>query len=129
MANYVSFGLSAATARSFAREVDVVYVYATQMTPALGPWLWRLTGGAPYVLHVQDLWPDSITGSSLVKGGLGARVVDAALTLGSPSVYRHAAAVIGIAPTMVETLIKRGVDRRKAHLVYNWADEPDSRGK
>lgn len=74
--NYVSFGLSAATARRYARDADVIYVYATQMTPALGPWLWKITGGAPYVLHVQDLWPDSITGSSLVKGGLAPRVVD-----------------------------------------------------
>ncbi len=121
--NYVSFGLSASTAFDFARDADVIYVYATQMTPALAPWCWRILGGAPYVLHVQDLWPDSITGSSLVAGGRGAGVVDALLTPWLTSVYRHAAAVIGIAPTMVDTLVERGVDPGKAHLVYNWADE------
>lgn len=121
--NYLSFGLSAATARGFAKDADVVYVYATQMTPALGPWLWRLTGGAPYVLHVQDLWPDSITGSSMISSGHSARTVDAVLTPWLKSTYRHAAAVIGIAPTMVEMLVRRGVERRKAHLVYNWANE------
>lgn len=121
--NYVSFGLSASTAFDFARDADVIYVYATQMTPALAPWFWRIMGGASYVLHVQDLWPDSITGSSLVGGGRGAGVVDALLTPWLASVYRHAAAVIGIAPTMVDTLVERGVDPGKAHLVYNWADE------
>lgn len=120
--NYVSFGLSASTAFDFARGADVVYVYATQMTPALAPWLWRVIGGAPYVLHVQDLWPESITGSSLVGGGRAGRIVDSVLTPWLSSVYRHAAAVIGIAPTMVKTLVERGVEPIKAHLVYNWGD-------
>lgn len=119
--NFASFGVSAATARKFARGADVVYVYATQMTAAFGPWLWRIAGGAPYVLHVQDLWPDSITGSSLVGRGRSARFVEGALTPWLSSVYRRAAGVIGIAPTMVETLAQRGVDRDKLHLIYNWA--------
>lgn len=123
LANYLSFGLSAATARSFARGADVIYVYATQMTPALGPWLWRLTGGAPYVLHIQDLWPDSITGSSLASNRVGTRLVETALAPWLSHVYKRAAAVIGIAPTMVETLVERGVPPTKAHLVYNWAEE------
>lgn len=121
--NYLSFGASAATARGFARGADVVYIYATQMTPALGPWLWRLTGGAPYVLHVQDLWPDSITGSSLVQGGGAIRVVNSLLNPWLRSTYRQAAAVIGIAPTMVGALIERGVSKERVHLVYNWAKE------
>ena len=121
--NYLSFGLSAATARGFARGADVIYVYATQMTPAFGPWLWHLTGGAPYVLHVQDLWPDSITGSSMIGKVSAARAVDTVLTPWLTSTYRHAAAVIGIAPTMVKTLIERGAPQERTHLVYNWAKE------
>lgn len=121
--NYGSFALSAATASGFARGADVIYVYATQMTPALGPWLWRIAGGAPYVLHVQDLWPDSIMGSSLVGSGRATKLVDTLLTPWLTSVYRRSAAVVGIAPSMVEMLAERGVARSKLHLVYNWADE------
>ncbi|NLH69654.1 MAG: glycosyltransferase family 4 protein [Brooklawnia sp.] len=121
--NYVSFGLSVATARRFARDVDVIYVYATQMTPALGPWLWRLTGGAPYVLHVQDLWPDSITGSSMVSGSRAERLMSRVLNPWLSSTYQQAAAIIGIAPTMVNTLIDRGASKGRTHLVYNWAGE------
>lgn len=123
--NYSSFAVSAATTRRFAKGADVIYVYATQMTPALGPWLWRLRGGAPYVLHIQDLWPDSITGSSLVSAR-AARLIERLLTPWLRSVYRRASAVIGIAPTMVETLRSRGVDLGRAHLVYNWAAEDGS---
>lgn len=123
MANYISFGLSSALSAQWGRGTDVIYVYATQMTAALGPWLWSFFGGAPYVLHVQDLWPDSITGSSLVRSGAFARIVDIILNPWIRSVYRRSAAVIGIAPTMVETLASRGVDRSKLELVFNWTDE------
>jgi len=124
MLNYLSFALSSASARGFANGADVVYVYATQMTAALGPWLWRLVGGPPYVLHVQDLWPDSITGSSLVETKARPGLIEKLITPWLSSVYRHAAAVIAIAPTMLKTLVERGVAPEKAQLVYNWADEP-----
>jgi len=122
MMNYVSFALSSATARRLSRGADIIYVYATQMTASLGPWLWRVTGGRPYLLHVQDLWPDSIVGSSLVETSLKGRVVSGLLTPWLKSVYRRSAAVVGIAPTMVRTLEERGVAPARAHLVYNWAD-------
>lgn len=122
--NYGSFALSAATARDFVSGADVIYVYATQMTPAFGPWIWRLVGGAPYVLHIQDLWPDSIIGSSLVSGGRSAWVIDRVLDPWISSVYHRAGAVIGIAPTMIRILEERGADPATLHLVYNWAEEP-----
>lgn len=123
--NYGSFALSAATARRLSRGADVVYVYATQMTAGFGPWLWRITGGRPYLLHVQDLWPDSITGSSMMTGGNKERVISRALGPWLHSVYRQASGVVGIAPTMVSTLVSRGVAESRAHLVYNWADAGD----
>lgn len=119
--NYVSFGLSATTARRFSRGADVIYVYATQMTAATGPWLWRILGGAPYVLHIQDLWPDSVTGSSLVRGRWRARLLNVLLARWIRSVYKHSTAIVAIAPQMIETLVHRGVARKKLHLVFNWA--------
>ena len=120
--NYGSFALSAATARRLSRGADVIYVYATQMTAGFGPWLWRITGGLPYILHVQDLWPDSIVGSSIAGGSRKQRIITGVLGPWLRSAYRRAAGVIGIAPTMVSTLVSRGVPEGNAHLVYNWAD-------
>lgn len=119
--NYLSFGLSSASAVKWAAGADVVYVYATQMTPALGPWLWRLTARIPFVLHIQDLWPDSIIGSSMVRHGRLARIVERFLTSWLRKVYRSASAVIGIAPSMVRTLEERGVPPDVLELVYNWS--------
>lgn len=123
LANYLSFAVTALAARRAARGADVVYVYATQMTPALAPWIWSRLGGAPYVLHIQDLWPDSIIGSGLAPGrlsGLIGRVLDPWLR----SVYRGAAALVGIAPTMTRTLGERGARAERTHLVPNWAEAP-----
>lgn len=122
MLNYASFGLSSATARRLARGADVVYVYATQMTAALGPWMWRRWGGPPYVLHVQDLWPDSIVGSAMATPRWSA-MLERTVSVWCANVYRHAAAVIGIAPTMVSVLAARGVRSDAGALVYNWGDE------
>ncbi|WIV45286.1 glycosyltransferase family 4 protein [Glutamicibacter nicotianae] len=122
MLNYISFALSSSTARGAMRDADVIYVYATQMTAAFGPWLWRLAGGRPYVLHVQDLWPDSIVGSSMLTGNVTGRIINRILSPWLRSVYSRASAVIGIAPTMVATLNLRGSNRPGAQLIYNWAD-------
>ena len=121
--NYASFALTSSTARGFAKDVDVIYVYATQMTPALGPWLWKRFRGAPYVLHVQDLWPDSILESTMVSNSRAGRMIRSVLEPWLRSVYAGASGVIGIAPTMVRSLTTRGSDDSKTALVYNWADD------
>ena len=123
IANYASFAASSATVLRSIRGADAVYVYATQMTAAAGPSLWRLLGGSPYVLHVQDLWPESITGSSLVGSSPAVKLVAATLTPWLRAVYRRAAAVIAIAPTMAETLSSRVPDPSRVVTLLNWADE------
>lgn len=123
MINYLSFALSSATARNYAKSADVTYVYATQMTPAFGPWLWRKLGGAPYVLHVQDLWPESILESSMVGETKLGKFIKTVLNPWLSNVYKNAAAIIGIAPSMVSTLKKRGGDPQNMALIYNWADD------
>lgn len=124
--NYLTFGFSSATVWEFAKDADVVYVYATQMTAAVGPWWWRLVSGKPFVLHVQDLWPDSIVGSSLVTNQLAANTLTKLMTPALRIAYRQAAAVVAIAPNMVTTLIRRGSAPDRTHLLYNWSNAADS---
>jgi colanic acid biosynthesis glycosyl transferase WcaI len=126
LANYASFGLSCLSASRFVRSADAVYVYATPMTAALAPAIWRRTRKTPFVIHVQDLWPESVTGSSLVRQGLIARMIGALLNPWLHSIYRLSSGVIAIAPTMQRILLDRGVDEKKIHTVLNWDDaNPD----
>jgi colanic acid biosynthesis glycosyl transferase WcaI len=126
LANYASFGVSSVLASSYARGADVVYVYATQMTAAIGPSWWRRLSGTPYVLHVQDLWPESVTGSSMVRRGLPARVIDAVLTPWLRGIYRRAAGIVAIGPGMARLLVERGASAGRVHSVFNWAPTVDA---
>lgn len=126
IANYLSFGISVLGASGFVRGADVVYVYATQMTAAIAPARWSRRNGLPFVLHVQDLWPESITESSMVRGEATKRVVGAILNPWLKSIYRAAAAVVAIAPSMSRMLAERGSKPDSTHYVYNWA-EPEPR--
>lgn len=121
--NYLSFALSSTTAQKYANEADVIYVYATQMTPAFGPWLWKKLGGAPYVLHVQDLWPESILESSMVGESKFGKLMNLVLNPWLSSVYKNSAATIGIAPTMISALSRRGANPEDLELIYNWAND------
>ena len=124
-ANYASFALTSASALKLGRGADVVYVYATQMTAALGPWIWKLAGGAPYILHVQDLWPDSITGSSISGGARAKKWIEVLITPWLASVYRNAARIVVISPSMKRMLVDRGVEEGKIEVIYNWAHVPE----
>ena len=66
--NYTTFSLNSSLAWSFMRDADMIYVYTTPMTAAFAPHVWRRTKGLPFVLHVQDLWPETVIGSSMVRG-------------------------------------------------------------
>lgn len=122
--NYLSFGLSALTAGRHVRGADVIYVYATPMTAAIAPSIWRWSLRTPFVLHVQDVWPESITGSNLVSQGCLSRVIAAVVTPWLRHLYRSAAATVAIAPTMSETLTSRGLPKERSHTVFNWGNEP-----
>jgi colanic acid biosynthesis glycosyl transferase WcaI len=120
-ANYFTFGWNAALVRNWVRSADVVYVYATQMTPAIGPSLWWTMFRTPYVLHIQDLWPESVTGSSMVNGGSAKQVIDALLRPWLRYLYKTASATIAIAPSMARMLVERGVPEDRVHTVLNWS--------
>ncbi|MBX3089085.1 MAG: glycosyltransferase family 4 protein [Cryobacterium sp.] len=128
IASYMSFGFSSALARKETRGADVVYVYATQMTAAIGPVLWRIFGGPKFVLHVQDLWPESVTQSSLVKPGVISKLMNAVMNPFLRFTYRRAAHVLAIAPTMKELLLKRGAKEEATSTVFNWASEDGAGG-
>ncbi|TFB71889.1 glycosyltransferase WbuB [Cryobacterium glaciale] len=123
IASYLSFALSSFSAGRYIADADVVYVYATQMTAAIAPLVWSRSRRIPFVLHVQDLWPESITGSSILKGRLAKRVVEAILTPWLLLTYQAASATVAIAPTMGAMLHARGVPVDKLHIVYNWNDD------
>ena len=118
---YTSFGLSAATLGQFGiKRPDVVFVYNL---PTLG-WaarLFRLFRRAKFVLMVQDLWPESVTGSGMMNSSFLARFLDRWCR----RFYRSADALTGLSPGFKEALAARGVDPDRIEVVYNWTNESE----
>jgi colanic acid biosynthesis glycosyl transferase WcaI len=122
--NYLSFAAtSSAAALRYLADVDAIYVYLTPATAAAAPALLRKLRGIPMVIHVQDLWPESVTSSSMGPQGSIGRLADRILHKAMGHIYAMSAAVAVIAPTMRDIVINRGADPAKTRVVLNWADE------
>ncbi|MGC4153893.1 MAG: glycosyltransferase family 4 protein [Propionicimonas sp.] len=121
--NYVSFGLSAATLGGrLLHGSDVNFVISSPATNDMAAYVHRLTGGPPYVLYIQDLWPDSIFATGYlpfadrsVAQRLMQRAVDTA--------YRKASRILVTSDGMKNELLMRGISPDRIDIVYNWADE------
>lgn len=121
-ANYLSFATTAATLGVPAfRDVDVLWVYNSPPTVSAAARLARLRYGVPHVLHVMDLWPDSVQAAGFASQA-GRRTV-AALSRWCSRTYAWAAHVAYITPGVGETLRRRGVADTKLHYAPVWADE------
>jgi colanic acid biosynthesis glycosyl transferase WcaI len=121
---YGSFALSASLgAVRHLREKDVVLVYSSPATAAIPAMLARLLFRTPYVLHVQDIWPDSVMDSNFINSKRWARFVYWALSRFVSLTYRYASAIVCICPGAASLLESRGVPRSKLITVYNWLDE------
>lgn len=124
MANYVSWALSSAVyGLKDVRKSDVAVVHSSPATAALPAMVARTIFGTPYVLMIQDLWPDSIFSSGFLNRGLVAKVASTTLGWFTRASYRMASHITVLSPSMIDLLVARGVPREKISLVYNWVDE------
>lgn len=123
MLNYASFAASAsAVALAKLGSVDVSLVHATPATAALPAMALKLLRRKPYVVHVHDLWPDSVINSGFL-GDRQQQMVQRVLHRYCDQMYRHASAIAVTSPGMIDRIADRGVPRSKLHFVPNWADE------
>lgn len=116
---YLSLALSMTVLGPFLlRKADVAIVFQGPMTlciPAiLLKWLW----GMPFVLNLQDLWPESVTGSGMLRGHWVHRV----LSWGSSYVCRQAKHIVVLSEGYKDLLLKRGATAQRVSVVYNWCD-------
>lgn len=123
-ASYLTFSANTALAApAFFHGVDVLYVYHPPATVYAAAALLRLLRRVPVVLHIQDLWPESVTASAMVPDGMAGRLVHDGLATLMRRVYAASAQVAVIAPSMRELVIDRGADPDRTRVVLNWTDE------
>jgi len=121
--NYLSYAVSAsAIAVTRLGKVDATLVHSTPATVAIPALALRALRRTPYVVHVQDLWPQTVTASGFLSDGQHRRV-ERVLHRFCDAVYRHAASIAVTSPGMADLIAARGVESRKISVIPNWADE------
>lgn len=115
--NYASFFLSSLVFGLFtARRFDAIYVFHPPVTPALATAIFGAVHRRPFVIEIQDLWPDSV-----VASGMGGTAIPSILEKICRFVYRRAALVIAQSDGMKARLAEREVPPEKLRRLYNWS--------
>jgi glycosyltransferase involved in cell wall biosynthesis len=118
--NYVSFFLS-----SFfcgickVRKPDVIYAYHPPLTTALSAVFISKVRRSPYIVDIQDLWPDTLAATGMLKNPRLLGIVHWFCKL----VYRNASKVVVLSPGFKKMLVQRGVEEAKIRVIMNWCDE------
>jgi len=121
--NYLSFSLSSAILGPFlVHKPDIVYVYNLV---TLGPVarMIRFLHSCPIVIDVQDLWPDSVNNSGMLRS----TTLNTLLTRFSLNSYLHATHLVVLSQGMKVELISRGVPEKRISVIHNWCDEVNIR--
>lgn len=118
--NYLSFALSASVIGSILiRKPDVIYVYHPPMTVGFAAAVIGFFRQTPFVIDIQDLWPDTVAASGMLSSSSALRMLDNLCKF----VYRRARHISVLSPGFKQTLIDRGVPPEKIDVIYNWCDE------
>ena len=122
--NYLSFALTASwVGRRILNSADVALIYSSPATAALPAMVAHRRSGVPYVLLIQDLWPDTVLQTEMVESGSVRRLAARLLGAFDRHSTDHASHILVISPGMKQALVSRGVQADKITVMFNWIDE------
>jgi len=98
--------------------VDVVFIYHP-ITLAFPGFVIGLLRGAPFIVNIQDMYPESLSATNMGNNQFVTRIVGRFAKF----VYDKAAAIAVISPGFKENLLRKGVTSSKIHVILNWANE------
>lgn len=101
---------------------DAVLVHMSPATAALPAAVLKLARRIPYVLHIEDLWPDTVMAfKDLIPHKR--HPLELALHAMCDSLYKGAHSIAVSSPGMTDKIADRGIQREKVFFAPNWADE------
>ncbi|WP_241724084.1 glycosyltransferase family 4 protein [Dietzia sp. E1] len=122
ISNYLSFSAGAIPTSFRVPTPDVWLTNCTPATVAAPAMLQNAVRQTPHAQIIQDLWPDSFTGSGFVTGRTS-WAMSAAISRFCQLSYRLSDSIGVISPKMIDLLSARGVPRNKLSYVPNSIDD------
>src|ERR1017187_8518340 len=124
--NYLSFAFSASVIGSLlVRKTDVMYVYHPPVTVGFAASVIGFFRRTPFVIDIQDLWPDSVAASGMMSNSAALGILGKLCSF----VYSRARHITVLSPGFKQRLIDRGVPPDKIDVIHNWCDEKAMRPK
>ncbi|HIF9202350.1 TPA: glycosyltransferase family 4 protein [Photobacterium damselae] len=118
--NYLSFAVSSTILGIMkTRNIDVIYSYHPPLTTSLSASILSFFKRIPFVVDIQDLWPDTLTATGMVNNQRVLGLVSKVCSF----VYKRASKIVVLSPGFKEKLISRGVPEDKLEVIYNWCNE------
>jgi glycosyltransferase involved in cell wall biosynthesis len=116
--DYLSYMLTSFWASLFVRRVDVIVGTSPQFFTVCAAYMTGLLKRVPWVFELRDIWPESIRVVGAMKQS---KVLDLLETV-ELFLYRKASAIVSVTHAFRSSLIRRGVDGEKIHVVTNGVD-------
>ena len=118
--NYMSFAISTFLVGLIkTRNIDVIYSYHPPLTTSLSACLLGFCKRAPFIVDVQDLWPDTLSATGMINNKKVLNIVGKVCDF----VYKRAAKVVVLSPGFKKRIVSRGVLVEKVEVIYNWCNE------
>jgi glycosyltransferase involved in cell wall biosynthesis len=119
--NYLSFAIGAFIIGLIkTKRIDVVYSYHPPLTTSISAYLLGLFKRVPFVIDVQDLWPDTLSATGMLNNKYILYFVGKVCDF----IYKKAAKIVVLSPGFKYCIASRGVPTKKIEIIYNWCNEP-----
>jgi colanic acid biosynthesis glycosyl transferase WcaI len=117
--NYLSYlGAAGAAGPLIRPRADVVIATSPQFFAGWAGWPVARAHGAPFVLEIRDIWPDSITAVGALREG---RIISALERL-EKALYDGADHIVAVGEGYRQNMLRKGVPPDKVSVVTNGVD-------
>ncbi len=117
--NFLSFSFSSLFGGLFAGPFDVIFSYSPPLTLGISAWLINLLKNIPWILRVEDLYPDAAIATGVIKNKFLIKLLNAL----EKFLYTKASHISLISEEFRRIIIsKGGINPDKLSVTPVWAD-------
>ncbi len=116
--HYGTYSAAAFYGGLFSKKPDVIVSYSPPLPLGLSAWLLSRIWRIPWVLQLEDLYPDAAIAAGMLRNGTAIRFFSALERF----LYRQATHISLISETFRQNLHNKGVPPHKITLIPVWAD-------
>ncbi len=113
-----TYCLSAFIGGLFSPPADIVFSYSPPLPLGVSAWLVAISKHAPWILQLEDIFPDAAISAGLLKKGLTLSFLHWLESF----LYRHAERISVISAGFKKNLMEKGVPHEKIGIIPVWAD-------